>query len=114
MVGKAKSYFNRNVYDVMIEWINAYFLGKHLVFIKNDSTQVAGVLAVFDKVNATGDTYVLRVKNNSGKDSTILLDDIIHNVYTKIIISDLDDRSKSGFSILDSGALSDRVVKYED
>ena len=95
-------------------WINNYFLEKHLVFIKNDLTEVEGKLTSFDRINANGDTYTLRVTNNSGKVSTIPLDDIIHNVYTKIIISDLDDRSISGVSIVDNPDLNGFVVKEGD
>ena len=114
MRARRDEYTKLNFSELMSRWINQYFLGKHLEFIKKDSTKVAGVLTAFDRINANGDTYALRVTNNSRKVSTISLDDIIDNVYTKIIISDLDDRSISGVSIVDNPTLSGFVVGEDD
>ena len=108
MINAAKSDMNMNIDTKIRKWINTYFLGNYLVFIKNDpdSTRVIGRLTKMEHVNMNEDTYVLRVEN-SEKNSTIPLDDIINNVYKAIIISDLD--RPRNYSILESPTLREYV-----
>lgn len=101
----ARNDMNTTIDTKIKGWINTYFIGKYLVFIKSDSTKVSGLLTKMEPVNATGDTYVLRVVKSKKKQSTIPLDDIINNMYTAIVITDVDAPSKDGPSILKSPTL---------